>query len=172
MLRKWAIAGAFAALPAAAFAQAPEVPVADSGDTAWILAASALVLLMTLPGLGLFYGGLVRAKNVLSVMLQIGAVAAVVSLLWIVVGYTLAFGDPSNGWLGNGRAFMLEHLDDVRQGLTLPESAFAMFQLTFAAITPALMIGAWVDRARFSWVVVFTALWGLLVYAPVAHWIW
>ena len=172
MLGKSAIAGALAVLPTAAFAQAPAVPVADSGDTSWLLASAALVLLMTLPGLGLFYGGLVRAKNVLSVLLQIGAVAAVVSLLWIVVGYTLAFGLPTNGLLGAGNAWMLSNLGEMREGLTVPESAFAMFQLTFAAITPALMIGAWVDRARFSWVVVFCALWGLLVYAPVAHWVW
>jgi len=172
MLRKSAIAGALAVLPTAAFAQVPAIPVADSGDTAWILASAALVLLMTLPGLGLFYGGLVRAKNVLSVLLQIGAAAAVVSLLWVVVGYTLAFGGPDNPWIGDGRAWMLMHLFDVWPNTALPESAFVMFQLTFAAITPALMIGAWVDRARFSWVVVFCALWGLLVYAPVAHWIW
>jgi Amt family ammonium transporter len=168
MLRKFAIGAALVALPSPAFAQAP---VADSGDTSWILASAALVLLMTLPGLGLFYGGLVRAKNVLSVLLQIGAVAGVASLLWIVAGYTLAFGNVTSGWLGSG-ALMLGGLGALRDGLTIPESAFAMFQLTFAAITPALMIGAWVDRARFSWVVVFCALWGLLVYAPVAHWVW
>ena len=172
MLRKWATAGVLVAVPCAAFAQGAPDPVANSGDTAWILVSSALVLLMTLPGLGLFYGVLVRAKNVLSVLLQIGAVAGVASLLWIVVGYTLAFGDVSGGWLGNGRAWMLTALGDLRAGLTIPESAFAMFQLTFAAITPALMIGAWVDRARFSWVVMFCAIWGLLVYAPVAHWVW
>ena len=172
MLRKCAFAAALAVLPSTALAQDSLAAAADSGDTAWILASSALVLLMTLPGLGLFYGGLVRAKNVLSVLLQIGAVAGVASLLWIVVGYTLAFGDVTNGWLGDGRAWMLMNLGDLREGLTIPESSFAMFQLTFAAITPALMIGAWVDRARFSWVVVFCAIWGLLVYAPVAHWIW
>jgi len=172
MLRKFAAFGALIALPCAAFAQEPLATPPDSGDTAWIISATALVLLMTLPGLGMFYGGLVRAKNVLSVMLQIGAVAAIVSLLWIAVGYTLAFGEVSEGWLGGGRAWMLSSLDDVRAGLTISESSFAMFQLTFAAITPALMIGAWVDRARFSWVVAFCAVWGLLVYAPVAHWVW
>ncbi len=172
MLGKWAFAAALAAVPGVAFAQAEAAPVADSGDTSWILISSALVLLMTLPGLGLFYGGLVRAKNWLSVLLQIGAVAAVVSLLWVVVGYTLAFGTVGSGWLGGNKALMLRGIADVREGLTLPESAFAMFQLTFAAITPALMIGAWVDRARFGWVVVFCALWSLLVYAPVAHWVW
>ncbi len=171
MFRTIAIGAALATLPTAAVAQVPAVPVPDSGDTSWILASAALVLLMTLPGLGLFYGGLVRAKNVLSVLLQIGAVAGIASLLWIVAGYSLAFGDVGNGWLGSG-ALMLGGLGAIRDGLTIPESSFAMFQLTFAAITPALMIGAWVDRARFSWVVTFCAVWGLLVYAPVAHWVW
>jgi ammonium transporter, Amt family len=165
---------AMSALPTIAHAQDVAPATADSGDTAWVIAASALVLLMTLPGLGLFYGGLVRSKNFLSVLLQVAAVAAVASLVWIVAGYTFAFGDVTNGWLGNGRAFMLTpaNLDNVRPDTTLPESAFALFELTFAAITPALMIGAWVDRARFSWVVVFTGLWSLIVYAPVAHWVW
>jgi Amt family ammonium transporter len=174
MIRKTAFALALIAVPAAVQAQAPAAAPADSGDTAWIIAASALVLLMTLPGLGLFYGGLVRAKNVLSVLLQVAAVAAVVSLLWIVLGYTLAFGDVTNGVLGTMRAAMLvpANLFEVRPGTTLPESAFALFQMTFAAITPGLMVGAWVDRARFSWVVVFSALWSLVVYAPVAHWVW
>ena len=171
MIRKTAAALALIALPAAAHAQAP---VADSGDTSWVIAASALVLLMTLPGLGLFYGGLVRAKNVLSVLIQVAAVTSLASLLWIFAGYTLAFGDVTGGWLGNGRAFMLipANLFDVRANTTLPESAFALFQMTFAAITPGLMVGAWVDRARFSWVVTFTGLWSLIVYAPVAHWVW
>jgi Amt family ammonium transporter len=174
MIRKTALALAVLALPAAAHAQASATAGPDSGDTSWVLAASALVLLMTLPGLGLFYGGLVRAKNFLSVLIQVGAVAAVASLVWIVAGYTFAFGDVTNGLIGNGRAFMLTpgHLFDVRADTTLPESAFALFEMTFAAITPALMIGAWVDRARFSWVIVFAGLWSLIVYAPVAHWIW
>ena len=159
--------------PAMAMAQDGQVDVANSGDTAWILASSALVLMMTMPGLMLFYGGLVRTKNFLSVMLQCGAIAAVASLVWIIVGYTLAFGNVSGGgWLGGGNAFMLSDLGNVRDGTAIPESSFSMFQLTFAAITPALMVGAWVDRARFSWVIAFCALWGLLVYAPVAHWVW
>ena len=149
-----------------------EIVANDTGDTAWILTSSALVLLMTLPGLALFYGGLVRSKNVLSVALQTGAVAAIVSVLWIVTGYTLAFGDVANGWIGNGRAWMLIELTNIRLGTTIPESTFVLFQMTFAIITPALMIGAWVDRARFSWVVIFCALWSVAVYAPVAHWIW
>jgi Amt family ammonium transporter len=163
------LAGLAAGTPTLALAQDAQ---ADSGDTAWILTSSALVLLMTLPGLGLFYGGLVRAKNFLSVLVQCGAIAAVASLLWIVVGYTLAFGDVSGGWLGAGNAWMLIQLGAVRDGTTISESTFALFQLCFAAITPALMAGAWVDRARFGWVVGFCALWGLVVYAPVAHWIW
>src|SRR5690606_8427296 len=151
-------------------AQDGSVDVANSGDTAWILTSSALVLMMTIPGLALFYGGLVRSKNFLSVSLQCGAIAGVASLLWVVVGYSLAFGNVTNGWLGAGNAWMLIDLGNVRAGTTIPESAFAMFQLCFAAITPALMVGAWVYRARFGWVMGFCALWGLVVYAPVAHW--
>jgi len=161
------------AAPQAAFAQElTDIAQNDTGDTAWIMVCSALVLLMTLPGLALFYGGLVRAKNFLSVMLQVGAVAGLASLLWIVVGYTLTFGDSVGGVIGNGEKWMLLDLGIVREGMALPESTFVLFQMTFAAITPALMVGAWVDRARFGWVLAFTALWGLLVYAPVAHWIW
>ncbi len=158
--------------PALAFAQDGQIDAADSGDTAWILISAALVLMMTMPGLSLFYGGLVRAKNFLSVMIQCGAVAAMASLLWIVTGYTLVFGEVTSGWLGGGNAWMLIDLGNVRDGYTMPESAFALFQLTFAAITPALMVGAWVDRARFGWVMGFCALWSLVVYAPVAHWVW
>lgn len=177
-----ASAGLLAALalfvPTATWAQSAlgAIDVADSGDTAWILTSSALVLLMTLPGLSLFYGGLVRSKNFLSVTLQCGAVAAAASLLWIIVGYTLAFGDAGTtilgGWLGAGNAWMLIDLGNVRDGYLISESTFALFQMCFAAITPALMVGAWVDRARFGWVMGFCALWSLLVYAPVAHWIW
>ncbi|MEN9683490.1 MAG: hypothetical protein RLZZ427_1241 [Pseudomonadota bacterium] len=166
------LAAALTLLPVAALAQASSPSPSDSGDTAWILISSALVLLMTMPGLTLFYGGLVRAKNFLSVLVQVGAIAAVASLLWIVCGYTIAFGAVTNGWLGAGSAVMLHGLAAVRANTLLPESAFALFQLVFAAITPALMVGAWVDRARFGWVVGFCALWSLIVYAPVAHWIW
>lgn len=162
-------------LPVAAHAQtglASVQDVADTGDTAWILVSAAFVLMMAMPGLALFYGGLVRAKGFLAVLVQIGAVAAVASVLWIMVGYTLAFGNVSGGWLGGGNAWMLLDIGNVRTNTAVPESAFALFQMCFALITPALMVGAWVDRARFGWVVGFTALWGLLVYAPVAHWIW
>ncbi|MEO9469528.1 ammonium transporter [Parasphingorhabdus sp.] len=150
----------------------PAAAAGDSGDTAWILTATALVLLMTLPGLALFYGGLVRSKNFLSVLVQCMAVAAICSVLWVVVGYTLAFGPVSNGILGGGLNWMLMGLGNVREGLSIPESSFAMFQMTFAVITPALMVGAWVERARFGWVVAFSALWLLVVYAPVTHWVW
>ena len=166
------LSAAMLAAPTALLAQDGIPAAGDSGDTAWILISSALVLLMTLPGLGLFYGGLVRAKNFLSVLLQVGAVAGMASLLWIVAGYTLVFGDSVGGLIGDGRAWMLIDLTDLRAGTAIPESAFVLFQMTFAAITPALMIGAWVDRARFGWVMAFTAIWGLLVYAPVAHWVW
>lgn len=162
-------------LPTLALAQTGMVSVedvADTGDTAWILVSSAFVLLMATPGLTLFYGGLVRAKGFLAVLVQVGAIAAVASVLWVVVGYTLAFGTVSGGWLGGGNAWMLLDLGNVRAGTTIPESAFVLFQMGFALITPALMVGAWVDRARFGWVVAFCALWGLIVYAPAAHWIW
>lgn len=178
-MRKILAAGALAAAvlltPATAYAQAGIVgveDVADTGDTAWILVSSAFVLLMAMPGLTLFYGGLVRAKGFLAILVQVGAVAAVASVLWIMVGYTLAFGDVSGGWLGSGNAWMLLNLGNVRADTAIPESAFVLFQMGFALITPALMVGAWVDRARFGWVVGFCALWSLMVYAPVAHWIW
>ncbi len=170
--RLLALAAVLAVLPGVAFAQDGQLDVANSGDTAWLLASSALVLLMAMPGLSLFYGGLVRTKNFLSVLVQCGAIAAVASLVWIVVGYTLSFGSVTNGWLGGGNAWMLISLGNVRESTTVPESAFVLFQMTFAAITPALMAGAWVDRARFGWVITFCALWSLVVYAPVTHWIW
>ncbi len=154
-----------------------ELVQADSGDSAWILTATALVLLMTLPGLALFYGGLVRSKNFLSVLLQCGAIAAIVSILWGVLGYSIAFADGSGGVIGSLRNFMFSNFvigDGVvlRDGTTINEALFAMFQMTFAIITPALIVGAWVERARFGWVIGFCALWSLLVYAPVTHWIW
>ena len=168
-----ALAGALLASSTPALAQTVTEATIDTGDTAWILTSSALVLLMTMPGLALFYGGLVRAKNFLSVLVQVGAIAALASTLWIIAGYTLAFGDVTNGWLGAGNAWMLIGTEGLMRGeLTISERTFALFQLTFAAITPALMAGAWVDRARFGWVMGFCALWSLLVYAPVAHWVW
>ncbi len=176
-MRKFAALGLAAAAtlaPIAAIAQdVVEEGVLNSGDTAWILVSSALVLLMCMPGLTLFYGGLMRAKNFLSVMIQVGAIAAVASVLWVVCGYTMAFGDATNGWLGAGNFWMLLGTENLLRGAyPISERTFALFQMTFAAITPALMAGAWIDRARFGWVLGFCALWGLIVYAPVAHWLW
>ncbi|NNC71855.1 MAG: ammonium transporter [Sphingomonadaceae bacterium] len=143
----------------------------NSGDASWILTASALVLFMTLPGLALFYGGLVRTKNFLSVVMQCFGITCLVSLIWVTVGYSLVFdeGSPFIGGLG---LTMLSGLGEVFPGTTIPETSFALFQMTFAIITPALMIGAWVERARFGWVMAFSALWLLIVYIPVAHWVW
>lgn len=158
---------------APAFAQdiaAEAVP--DSGDTAWILTASALVLMMTLPGLALFYGGLVRTKNFLSVLIQCGAIAAITSLLWIVVGYSLAFSASDGTVIGNLQNVMFSNMFAMRDGQTIGELVFGLFQMTFAIITPALIVGAWVERARFGWVVAFSALWSLLVYVPVVRWVW
>ncbi|MFM9851248.1 MAG: ammonium transporter [Sphingomonadaceae bacterium] len=167
--RSFVTAAMMAMIATPAFSQ-PEI-VSDSGDTAWLLTASALVLLMTIPGLALFYGGLVRAKNVLSILMQCFAITCTVSLLWAIVGYSLVFGEGSP-WLGGfGNAF-LSGLTDLRADTTVPESAFVLFQMTFAIITPALVIGAFAERIRFGWVVGFSLLWTLLVYVPVAHWIW
>ena len=166
-------AGAMLAAPAFAQDGALVIPEADSGDSAWILTSSALVLMMTIPGLALFYGGLVRAKNFLSVLVQCGAIAAVASVIWIAVGYSLAFSVNGNSFIGSPENFMFNGLlDSVREDQSIGELAFALFQMTFAIITPALIVGAWVERARFGWVVAFSALWSLLVYIPVTRWVW
>ncbi len=175
MLRVLKGFAAAAALFLPTIAMAQPVVVADSGDTAWILTASALVLLMTIPGLALFYGGLVRAKNVLSVFMHCFVITCVVSLLWAICGYSLVFGanDGASGrFIGGAANFMLRNLADLRVDTTLPESAFVLYQMTFAVITPALVIGAFVERVRFSWVVAFSLLWSLLVYVPAARWVW
>ena len=145
----------------------------DSGDTAWMLTSSVLVLFMTIPGLALFYAGLVRAKNVLSVMMQCFALACMVTVLWTVYAYGLAFGDGGalNAFVGFGKLFLSGIDVDTVSG-TIPESVFQMFQLTFAIITPALMVGAFAERMKFSAMMVFMALWVTIVYAPVAHWVW
>ena len=167
------VTGAFLAAPAFAQDAVVALPEPDSGDSAWILTSSALVLLMTLPGLALFYGGLVRAKNFLSVLVQCGAIAAMASVIWIAVGYSLAFSVNGNSYIGSPENFMFNGLlDSVREDQTIGELAFALFQMTFAIITPALIVGAWVERARFGWVVAFSALWSLLVYIPVTRWVW
>jgi ammonium transporter, Amt family len=169
-----AMVSAFCAAPALAQEAATAAPASltDSGDTAWVLTSSALVLMMTLPGLALFYGGLVRAKNFLSVLVQIGAITAITSVLWIVIGYSLAFSSDGGPYIGTVQNFMFNQMLAVREGQTIGELVFGLFQMTFAIITPALIVGAWVERARFGWVVAFSALWSLLVYAPVARWVW
>ena len=144
----------------------------DSGDTAWVTTASALVLFMTIPGLALLYGGLVRADSVLSVLLQCFAITCLVSVLWLVAGYSLAFGGGESRLIGDMSRFLYQGIGENVLIGTVPEAIFATFQLTFAIIAPALMVGAFVERARFSSVLLFTAGWSLLVYAPVAHWIW
>ena len=144
----------------------------NGADTAWIIVATALVLFMTLPGLALFYGGLVRARNVLSVFMQVYAIACLMSVLWLVAGYTIAFGSGTSGyWGGLDKMFLLGVDADALSG-TLPEVLFFAFQMTFAVITPALIVGAYVERINFSFVVIFSGLWMLLCYAPVVHWIW
>ena len=143
----------------------------DSGDTAWILTATALVLLMTLPGLALFYAGLVQSKNIVSVLMHHFAIAALMSVLWVIAGYSLAFsGDGA--WVGDlANSFMSKITLDSASG-TIPESVFAAFQMTFAIITPALIIGAYVERMKFAAILLFSAVWLLTVYAPVTHWVW
>ena len=165
-----ALAGAFAVtFPRAAWAQ----DGLSSGDTAWMLMSSVLVLFMTIPGLSLFYAGLVRAKNVLSVMMQCFVITCMVTLIWTVYGYGLAFGDGGglNAFVGVGNFFLSGVGVDTVSG-TIPESVFQMFQLTFAIITPALIVGAFAERMKFSAMLLFMALWVTVVYAPVAHWVW
>src|SRR3954466_5396388 len=155
-------------------ALAAEPPKLDAANTAWMIVAAALVLFMTLPGLALFYAGLVRAKNALSVLMQCFAITCVVTLAWVVVAYSIAFGDggASNAWWGGlGKSF-LAGIDVKTVKGTLPESLFAMYQMTFAIITPALVIGAFAERVRFSAMLLFSLLWLLVVYVPLAHWVW
>ncbi|MBL4569928.1 MAG: ammonium transporter [Alcanivorax sp.] len=146
----------------------------DTGDTAWILTATALVLFMTIPGLSLFYGGLVRSKNVLSVLMQCFAITCAVSLVWLICGYSLAFSDGGsmNAWIGGlDHAFFAGIGKDTLEG-TLPKSLHGLFQMTFAIITPALIVGAFAERMRFGPMLAFSVLWLLGVYVPVCHWVW
>lgn len=152
----------------------------NGADTAWMMTSTALVLLMTLPGIALFYAGMVRRKNVLNTMAAVVAITAVVSLLWFTVGYSLAF-TPGNGFLGGMQRMGFSGLDYVKDAgkvavshilPTIPESVYAMFQLTFAIITPALVVGAFVERMKFSAMLWFIGLWSVVVYAPIAHWVW
>ena len=143
----------------------------DSGDSAWILTSTALVLFMTIPGLSLFYGGLVRSNSVLSVLMQCFTITCLVTILWVIIGYSLAFGGGGNLIGGVGK-FLFGGVGEDSMSGTIPESIFAAFQLTFAIITPALIVGGFAERMRFSAVLLFTALWSLVVYAPIAHWVW
>ncbi|KRV73534.1 ammonium transporter [Pseudomonas citronellolis] len=184
-LRKFAGLGALLplAMPALAMADEAAAPVLNSGDTAWMLISSALVLMMTIPGLALFYGGMVRAKNVLSIMMQCFAITALISILWVVYGYSLAFDTVGMekgvinfaSFVGGFDKAFLSGLTST--GLTsaaalFPESVFVMFQMTFAIITPALIVGAFAERMKFSALLIFTGLWFTLVYAPIAHMVW
>ncbi|WP_242147850.1 ammonium transporter [Sphingomonas sp. BAUL-RG-20F-R05-02] len=168
---------AFAALPAWAQAAAP-APTVNKGDTAWMMTSTLLVLMMIVPGLALFYGGLTRAKNMLSTMTQIGAVACLAMLIWVMYGYTMAFGDGGNAFVsGFGKAFLAGITPDstaatFTAGVAIPEYVFICFQMTFAAITVALVLGSVVERMKFSAVMVFGAVWLTIVYFPVAHMVW
>lgn len=176
------MAAAFLAMAAVPAFAADEAKV-DTGDAAWMLVSTALVLMMTVPGVALFYAGMVRKKNVLATMMQSFSICALVSVLWMVAGYSLAFGE-GNAWIGDFSRFFLgglaENWDkpftlgsgDAAVATTIPESVFLMFQMTFAIITAALITGAVADRMKFSALMVFVGLWTLLVYSPIAHWVW
>ena len=150
----------------------------NAGDTAWMLTSTALVLLMTIPGVAFFYGGMVRKKNVLSVMMHVFATACIVAVVWVVIGYSLAFSGDGK-YIGNMAQFFLQAItvDSLKQPVdsvanAIPETVFAMFQMTFAIITPALIVGAYVDRMKFAAMVLFMILWSIVVYSPIAHWVW
>jgi len=184
-----------AALPAYAAdvsPPAPKIPAVDTGDTAWMLASTALVLMMTVPGLALYYAGMVRKKNVLATLMQCFAITCIVTIVWTVAGYSLAFTNGTGGlapYVGDMSRFMLNGIwDHIKNGTdtgfilgagtdgaspqTVPETVYMMFQMTFAIITPALIVGAFADRMKFSALCVFMTLWSLLIYSPVAHWMW
>jgi len=170
-LQKWLL-GSF--LLHAPLALAAEPPKLDPANTAWMITASVLVLFMTLPGLALFYAGLVRTKNVLSILMQCFAITCVVTLAWVVVAYSIAFGDggATQAWWGGLAKSFLAGVGVATVKGSIPETVFAMFQLTFAIITPALVIGAYAERVKFSGMLLFSTLWLLIVYAPIAHWVW
>ncbi|NHN92111.1 ammonium transporter [Acetobacter sicerae] len=181
-------AGLFSAMPAFAQEAAAPAPSIDTGDTAWMLVSTALVLMMTIPGLGLFYAGMVRKKNVLATLMQSFAICCIITIVWMVAGYSLAFSNGTPYVGGLSKAFLAtlgEHISkgadvpftigagtDSASTMTIPESIFMMFQMTFAIITPALIAGAYAERMKFSAVCLFSILWSLIVYAPVAHWVW
>lgn len=173
-MRKLAI-GSFSTLLITLISLLPSEALAteklDSGNTAWMITATALVLFMTMPGLALFYGGLVRSKNVLSVLMQCFSICCLASIVWLVVGYSIAFGGGNAWWGGLSKAFLAGVTTETLSG-NIPEDVFFMFQMTFAIITPALIVGAYVERIKFGAVVLFSALWLIFVYAPSTHWVW
>lgn len=175
MKRKlWLLGLLLAVMPALAYAQAEAV---NSGDTAWILTSTALVLMMTLPGLSLFYAGMVRQANVLSIFMQCFVIACVITIVWVVIGYSLAFGDSGlsiggSSLIGNLDNFLMGEIKEETVSGSIPTSVFAMFQLTFAIITPALVVGGFAERMRFKSMLLFSVLWSLLVYIPITHWVW
>jgi len=152
-------------------ALAEEVPALNSGDTAWMLTATALVLFMTIPGLSLFYAGMVRSKNVLSVLMQCFAITSLMTILWVIYGYSMAFGGAGAFWGGLSKAFLNGVGVDSLSG-SIPETVFMTFQMTFAIITPALIVGAFAERMKFSAILLFMGIWFTVVYAPVCHWVW
>jgi Amt family ammonium transporter len=166
--------GAWAQEPAAEAAPAEAVPTLDTGNTAWMLTSMVLVLFMTIPGLALFYGGLVRTKNVLSVLMQCFVITALITIVWVVIGYSLAFtnGGPWNKFAGGFEKVLMMGVDSGSISGSIPESVFMCFQLTFAIITPALIVGGFAERMKFSAVLLFMALWSVLVYSPIAHMVW
>jgi Amt family ammonium transporter len=159
-----------AAVEAAAVVE-EAAPTLSAGDTAWMLVATVLVLFMTIPGLSMFYSGMVRSKNALSTFVQIFAIAALATVVWVVIGYSIAFGGEGAYWGGLDKMFLKGVTVDSLSG-TIPETVFMVFQMTFAIITPALIAGAFVERMKFSAMLVFTTIWLIVVYAPITHWVW
>ena len=172
MFKKVSFLTLFAGLFLVSPAYAEDAAAFDSGDTAWMLVSALLVLMMTVPGLALFYGGLVKRDNVLATLMQSLAICAIVSVVWPVLGYTLAFGEGGNMFIGSMDKFMLNGVTPNSATGTVPETVFIVFQMTFAVITTALLVGAVADRIKFSSLLVFTPLWVLAVYAPICHWVW
>ena len=164
------VAVAFALL-AATFSTQVFADELNAANTSWILTSTALVLFMTIPGLSLFYGGLVRSKNVLSVLMQCFAITCLASIIWFAFGYSLAFGDGGsmNAWIGNLDNILMGNIKEDSMAGDIPESVFALFQMTFAVITPALIVGAFAERMRFSAMLLFSALWLIAVYSPITH---
>ena len=158
-----------ALLPSPAMAE--EVPTLNSGDTAWMLTATALVLFMTIPGLSLFYAGMVRSKNVLSVLMQCFAITSLMTVLWVLYAYSIAFGGDGPFWGGLSKVFLKGVGVDSLSG-SIPETVFMTFQMTFAVITPALIVGAFAERMKFSAMLIFMTIWVTVVYAPICHWVW